>query len=398
MRQGREPRSSCRSPCAQRSCFRLTPGTSHPQGQGVSPRLHHPHQVRMRGWGWASAIGTPGDLGLAGGPFWKGLGAGEPAWAGGDCPLEKAILQEIPPVPAQLLRPTTSLLRPGSTGVGPLAVGCPFPILCFLPPPSPLSRRMASGHPHRSHAPGGAEGERAGVAAEDHQRSESPRQRELHSEDSGSASPVIRAEQDKSPSIPATSGYRQDPRGPPLASGHRAGQGEAAGLAGGSGAAGLGPFLPCCQQHPGGDGASAPWPRACCVQGSGRRAGERDPLFPPAPAPAYSSPRSCSSSGAAAADSSCQLEGEEKEAHDYFLAFLNSTKRVTAGFVSKALPAAPSWVLPCLLPVRRALGGLLAVQSFSPPGPLRHHCSPSSPCSCWPCLCPLTLPLCLSSP
>ncbi|XP_040976770.1 maestro heat-like repeat-containing protein family member 7 [Aquila chrysaetos chrysaetos] len=77
-------------------------------------------------------------------------------------------------------------------------------------------------------------------------------------------------------------------------------------------------------------GASAPWPGSRCVQGGGRRAGEGAPLFPLPPAPAYSSPRSCSSSGAAAAASHCQLEGEEKEALDCFLAFLHSTGREEA--------------------------------------------------------------------
>ncbi|KAM6227874.1 uncharacterized protein M6G45_017575 [Spheniscus humboldti] len=136
--------------------------------------------VRIRGWGWASATGTPGDLGPAGGPFRKVLGAGEP-------------------------------------GPGP---------------------RVASGSPNRSRAPRAAEDERAGVAAEDQESSESPRQCELHSEDLGSASPIVHAEKDKSPSVPARS--------------------------------------------------------------------------------------------AAVTASSCQLEGEEKEAHDYFLAFLNVTDREEA--------------------------------------------------------------------
>ncbi|XP_064295210.1 maestro heat-like repeat-containing protein family member 7 isoform X3 [Phalacrocorax carbo] len=103
------------------------------------------------------------------------------------------------------------------------------------------------------------------------------------------------------------------------------------------------------------------------------------------------------STSAAATAPSCQLEGDEEEAHDYFLAFLNSTERVTAAFGGKALPAAPSWALPySSAACARALGGLLPVQSCSPPGPLHHHCSASSPCSCWPCLCPLTLPPSLS--
>lgn len=54
--------------------------------------------------------------------------------------LEEGILQEIPPGAAQLRHPTTSLLRPGSTGLGTLAVGCPFPTLTpFL---CPAGRRV----------------------------------------------------------------------------------------------------------------------------------------------------------------------------------------------------------------------------------------------------------------
>ena len=53
------------------------------------------------------------------------------------------------------------------------------------------------------------------MAAEDHQQSESPRQGELRSEDLGSASPVVEAEEGESPGIPDPSGYCQEPGGPP---------------------------------------------------------------------------------------------------------------------------------------------------------------------------------------
>lgn len=110
------------------------------------------------------------------------------------------------------------------------------------PQPLPLSPHRRS--PRRSRAPREAEGERARVAAEERQWSESPGQRDLHSEDLGSASPATCAEEDESSSMSAISEHRPDPGGPPPASGPRAGQGEAAGLAGGSAAAELGPFLP----------------------------------------------------------------------------------------------------------------------------------------------------------
>ncbi|XP_061301309.1 uncharacterized protein LOC133265111 isoform X3 [Pezoporus flaviventris] len=73
--------------------------------------------------------------------------------------------------------------------------------------------------------------------------------------------------------------------------------------------------------------ASAPWPRVCCGHSSRCRAGERTPLFPLPPTPACSSPRSCSSSGVAASDSSIQLQNEEKEAHGYIMDFVKSTRR-----------------------------------------------------------------------
>lgn len=85
------------------------------------------------------------------------------------------------------------------------------------------------------------------------------------------------------------------------------------------------------------DRASAPWHRVCCGHSSRCRAGERTPLFPLAPTPAYNSPHSCSSSGVAAADCSIQLQNEEKEAHDYIMDFVKSTRKVMAGFVSIAL-------------------------------------------------------------
>ncbi|XP_072717056.1 maestro heat-like repeat-containing protein family member 7 [Ciconia boyciana] len=98
--------------------------------------------------------------------------------------------------------------------------------------------RTASRSPRRRRAPRAAEDKRPGVAAEDHQQSESPRQGELRSEDLGSASPVVEAEEGESPGIP-------------------------------------------------------------------------DP-------------------SAAGPASSCQLEDEEKEAHDYFSVFLNGTEREEA--------------------------------------------------------------------
>ncbi|KAM7076154.1 uncharacterized protein J5F26_016355 [Ciconia maguari] len=153
--------------------------------------------------------------------------------------------------------------------------------------------RTASRSPRRRRAPRAAEDKRPGVAAEDHQQSESPRQGELRSGDLGSASPVVDAEEGKSPGIP-------------------------------------------------------------------------DP-------------------SAAAPASSCQLEDEEKEAHDYFSVFLNGTERVSADFVSKALPALPAGCCRvCCLGAGsgRAAGGAELL--------------PSSPCSCWPRLCPLTRPVCLS--
>lgn len=221
------------------------------------------------------------------------------------------------------------------------------------PQPLPLSPHRCS--PRRSRAP---------RAAEERQRSESPGQRELHSEDLGSASPATCAEEDESSSMPAISEHRQDPGGPPPASGPRAGQGEAAGLAGGSAAAGLGPFLPWgCQRRPGGDARGIG-----TLAGVSLRAGQRaqgrgeSPSLPLPPAPAYSSPRSCSSSVAAATASRCQLADEEKEALDCFLAFLHSTSRVTGDFVS-------SEVLPSLLPARGLLEGCWLCRAAPLPAP-----------------------------
>lgn len=92
------------------------------------------------------------------------------------------------------------------------------------------------------------------------------------------------------------------------------------------------------------------------------------------------------------------MEGKEKEAHDYFVAFVNNIHRVTAAAVGKALPAAPSWVLPCLLPARGLLEGCCLCRAAPLPAPCAITTAPRAPGSCQPCLCPLTLPLCLSSP
>ncbi|XP_074936150.1 uncharacterized protein LOC142050838 [Phalacrocorax aristotelis] len=105
------------------------------------------------------------------------------------------------------------------------------------------SAGVARDSPRRSSAPRGAEEERAVVAAEDQQHSESPRQHELPSEDLGSASPPLNAEEEEEEKSPS-------------------------------------------QEIP--------------------------------------------STSAAATAPSCQLEGDEEEAHDYFLAFLNSTEREEA--------------------------------------------------------------------
>lgn len=321
------------------------------------------------GPGQASATGTPGDLGLADpcGRGWVGEGgllAGKGRPAG---------LPPRPcPAPATLHLPAAARQH----RAGAACRGLPPP----HPHPFPLSHRMASGCPPRSHAPGAAEDERAGVAAQDPQRSERPGQRERHSWDSGSASPVLQAEEEKSPSSPATSGYREDPRAAPPASGPRAGQGEAAGLAGGSGAAGLGPSPPCCQHPPGGDGASAPGPGLAALRAGQRAQGWREALLCPLPpARAYSSPRSRSSPGGAASASGCRLKDKEKEAHAFFLAFLDGTNRVPADVVSKALPAAPSWGLPCLLPARGLLGGCWLCRAAPLPAPCAVAAAPPAP-------------------
>lgn len=149
-RTGHESRSSCESLYAQSMCFPSTPGAP-----GLSPKLCRLHQVRMQSWGWASATGTPRGLGPAGRPFQKGPGAGEPAPGLGWCLLADGMLQEIPPVPAQLLRPTTCLLQPGSTGMGPLAVGCPLPTLSpFLCLPTDVPPAGAA-HPGRQRSGSG---------------------------------------------------------------------------------------------------------------------------------------------------------------------------------------------------------------------------------------------------
>ncbi|KAM9509933.1 uncharacterized protein ACIB01_001411 [Guaruba guarouba] len=141
-------------------------------------------------------------------------------------------------------------------------------------------------------------------------------------EDPGSSS----TEESQSVTIHYRSGYQQDPRG--RSSGTE--QGREKQLRGQEAVMLQGWHL----SHPATDSilgemdrASAPWHRVCCVHSSWCRAGERTPLFPLPPPPAYNSPHSCSPSGVAAADSSIQLQNEEKEAHDYIKDFVKSTRR-----------------------------------------------------------------------
>lgn len=198
-------------------------------------------------------------------------------------------------------------------------------------------------------------------------------------EDPGSSS----TEESQSVTIHYRSGYQQDPRGRP--SGTE--QGREKQLRGQEAVMLQGWHL----SHPATDSilgemdrASAPWHRVCCVHSSWCRAGERTPLFPLPPPPAYNSPHSCSPSGVAAADSSIQLQNEEKEAHDYIKDFVKSTRRVMAEFVSKALPGAPSWVLPRVLPTRRLLEGCWQCRAFPPLASCTRAAAPqaSTPAGC----------------
>ncbi|KAM6035116.1 maestro heat-like repeat-containing protein family member 7 [Theristicus caerulescens] len=156
--------------------------------------------------------------------------------------------------------------------------------------------QAASGSPHRSRAPGPAEDERAGVAAEDRQRSESPRQ----CEDLGSANPVTQAEEDKSPVTEA-----EEDKSPVT---------------------------------------QAEEDKSPVTQ-------VEEDKSPVTEAEEDKSPGSPAMSAAATA-SSCQLQGE-KEAHDYFLAFLNSTKREEASklrFLASICTLCRAWLQGRFLP------------------------------------------------